>query len=71
MQRSSYTTIRIASQFVYVRGHRPAKSGGLLFRSDMKSIEIDADDRCLYGGFKTYKTVGDEEGRTKKKKKES
>ena len=34
---------------MYGGGHRPAKSGRLLFRSDLKYIEIDAGDHC--GGF--------------------
>ena len=39
------TIIGIASQFAYGWGHRPAKSGWLLFRSELKYIEIEADDR--------------------------
>ena len=51
---------RIASKFVYVLGgwvggggHRPAKSGWLLFRSDLKYVKIEADDRCVYGDLWT------------------
>ena len=32
-------------------GHRPAKRGRLLFRSYLKHVVIEADDRCAYGGL--------------------
>ena len=42
---------------MYVRGHRPAKSGWLLFRSGLWYIEIEADDRCMCEGFKTNSSL--------------